>query len=411
MPVCMFLSCVINPYRNMQVRNFFWSFLHFTRVERRGIVLLLALGLVSACLPTVYGYFFKKTPQTCVEPPDAPLFAENTDEHAKRSTFRDADAAAADARLFRFDPNTAEAADLQALGLPQRTIKGILNYRNMGGKFRSPDDFSKIYTLSDEDFERLRPYVAIAGRDDAANGGPQKTAQASAGMASAPLDMRTFDPNTADAATLAGLGLSEKTISGWLNYRSKGGKFRTKDDLKKLYTLSEYDFQRIAPFVQIGAGAEKMEQPAPGNPMAVAASYRTKSVPATLVDLNTAEVEDLVRLPGIGEGWAKRILGWRDKLGGFSTVAQVAEARNLPDSVFQKMRYYVTIAKPETQKISINTATWDQLSKHPYVEAKQARWIVAYREQHGNYRNLEELLRIPELKKDWLERVRPYFAI
>ncbi len=386
----------------MQFKGYFWDYLHFTRVERKGIALLLSLGLVSACLPTIYGFFLKKTPETCTDLPAAAIFAETAEAHSNAQHFEASggNAAAVDARLFRFDPNTADAADLQALGLPQRTIKGILGYRAKGGQFRKPDDLSKIYTLSDADFQRLRPYIAIDGQ----NNDHTRAAPALASTSTAPLDMRPFDPNTADAATLAGLGLPDKAISGWLNYRAKGGQFRTKDDLKRLYALTDYDFQRIYPYIEIVASNSE-------RPLTVAATYRAKAAPTTLVDLNDAEMADLVRLPGIGEGWAKRILAWRDKLGGFSNVAQVAEARGLPDSVFQKMRYSVTLTPVVATKISINTASWDQLNQHPYVEAKQARWIVAYREQHGTYRNLDDLLRIPELKKEWLERVRPYLAI
>jgi len=69
------------------------------------------------------------------------------------------------------------------------------------------------------------------------------------------------------------------------------------------------------------------------------------------------------------------------------------------------------VQSTDFKRISINNATWDELNDHPYIEAKQARWIVAFREQHGKYQNIEALLQITELRREWLEKVRPYLAV
>ncbi len=384
----------------MQIRKFFWDYLYFTRVERNGIVLLLAMSAVTLFLPGIYGYFFPKAPVAAAALPDTPVFC--ADHSAPANAPQGAYAGApAGGQLFYFNPNTADARDLQALGLPERTIKGILNYRAKGGQFRKPDDFAKIYALSESDFERLRPWIRLENPSTAA----RETA------AAAPLNMQAFDPNTADAATLAGLGLPEKTVAGWLNYRAKGGQFRCKNDVKRLYNLAETDFQRLYPWMTLpecSANPDVAQAGLAGNgkAMPVRQPFVVQSV-----DLNAADLEDLVRLPGVGEGWARRILNWRDKLGGFSAVAQVAETRSLPDSVFQKIKPYLVIHSTDFKRISINNATWDELNDHPYIEAKQARWIVAFREQHGKYQNIEALLQIPELRREWLEKVRPYLAV
>jgi competence ComEA-like helix-hairpin-helix protein len=384
----------------MQIKKFFWDYLYFTRVERNGILFLLALSTVVLFLPGIYGYFFPKIPLATAELPDTPVFCADqaAPTHAAGGTFA---GVSAEAQLFYFNPNTADARAFQALGLPERTIKGILNYRAKGGQFRQPDDFSKIYALSETDFERLRPWIRL----ETAPAPDREMA------APAPLNMQPFDPNTADAAALAGLGLPAKTVAGWLNYRAKGGQFRCKNDVKRLYNLAETDFQRLYPWMtlpecsatpnvaQAGFGAG-------GKAVPVRQQFAVQSV-----DLNAADLEDLVRLPGVGEGWARRILNWRDKLGGFSTVAQVAETRSLPDSVFQKIKPYLAVHATDFKRISINNATWDELNDHPYIEAKQARWIVAFREQHGKYQNVEALLQIPELRREWLEKVRPYLAV
>ncbi len=384
----------------MQIRKFFWDYLYFTRVERNGIVFLLAMSGVVLFLPAIYGYFFPKTPVSAAALPDTPIFCADAASPTGASEGNFA-GNSAPVSLFYFNPNTADAHDFQSLGLPERTIKGILNYRAKGGQFRQPDDFAKIYALSESDFERLRPWIRLET--------PPETERAVA--ATVPLNMQSFDPNTADAATLAGLGLPEKTVAGWLNYRAKGGSFRCKDDVKRLYNLSETDFQRLYPWMTLPecSASNNVAQAGfagGGKALPVRQQFAVQSV-----DLNAADVEDLVRLPGVGEGWARRILNWRDKLGGFSAVAQVAETRSLPDSVFQKIKPYLAVHSTDFKRISINNATWDELNDHPYIEAKQARWIVAFREQHGKYQNIEALLQITELRREWLEKVRPYLTV
>ena len=69
--------------------------------------------------------------------------------------------------LFRFDPNTADSATFVRLGLSPRVARAIIHYRAAGGIFRKPQDFARIYTLSDEDFHRLLPYIYIKGEKTA----------------------------------------------------------------------------------------------------------------------------------------------------------------------------------------------------------------------------------------------------
>src|SRR5690606_25983918 len=59
--------------------------------------------------------------------------------------------------LFPFDPNELDSAGWRRLGLREKTVKTILNYRSKGGRFRKPEDLSRVYGLIQEDYERLRP--------------------------------------------------------------------------------------------------------------------------------------------------------------------------------------------------------------------------------------------------------------
>jgi DNA uptake protein ComE-like DNA-binding protein len=126
------------------------------------------------------------------------------------------------------------------------------------------------------------------------------------------------------------------------------------------------------------------------------------------VDLSLADTTALIALPGIGPTLARRIIQFRDKCGGFYSPEQVAEVYGLQDSVFQLIKPYLTIAEPNPRKLTLNELGIDSLAAHPYITYSEARAIVKYREQHGPFRQEEELLKIALLTPEWLRKVGPY---
>ncbi len=236
----------------------------------------------------------------------------------------------------------------------------------------------------------------------------------SASSKSTHLQPFAFDPNTATESELLQLGLSSWITERILKYRSKGGKFRNKEDLEKIYGFPETDYDRLEPYVRIAA----IEQ-APQSQTNIAAinsplnkvTPRAGVAPGSL-DINRAAVEHWQMLPGIGEKRAQMIISFRDKLGGFLSVEQVAETRGLPDSVYQIIRPMLTMQTDALRSLNINAATTQELDAHPYISFKQASLIVAHRSQNGNYQKMEDLLHIPAfIDKAWLERIRPYLSI
>ena len=68
-------------------------------------------------------------------------------------------------QLFSFDPNKADSIELSSLGLPSYVVRNVLKYREKGGRFRTADSFSKIYGLTEKQFNTLKPYIRIAQTD------------------------------------------------------------------------------------------------------------------------------------------------------------------------------------------------------------------------------------------------------
>lgn len=288
---------------------------------------------------------------------------------------------------FPFNPNKITAQDLATMGLPPKAIKSWINYLSKGGYFKNKEGVSKVYNLSPELYAQLEDYIQF----------PEEEAPPTQALPPA----FDFDPNSSSAEELAQLGLSSKTIQSILNYRSKGGYFRKASDFKKIYTLPEELYQHLQSHIKI------VEQPQKKN-------YTYKRVPTyQAIDINLASPADFEQFRGIGPSYARRLVEWRERLGGFVQVAQVGELYQLPDSTFQQMRPFLQCAPRVPTKININTATLEELKNHPYLKWSQARAIVQYREQKGPWQSVELLQILPELDdaKATFERVKPYLTI
>jgi DNA uptake protein ComE-like DNA-binding protein len=317
------------------------------------------------------------------------------------------------ASLFQFDPNTASKTDFTALGLPERVAQSIINYRSKGGQFRKPEDFQKIYTLTPADYARLRPYIRIGGATEtppAAYARPNDE-EPSAGRQP---EMFPFDPNQASEADLRRLGLPARIASNMVRYREKGGQFRRKEDLLKIYGFADEDYARLEPFISLPGAQAEASAPRPVMYSSGTAAAPTPPVArktSAIIDVNGASIEDWQGLPGIGAARARWIVNFRDKLGGFLSVAQVGETRNLPDSVFQEIKPFLKAELPLYGVLDLNTVTLERLKAHPYFSEKQARLIVDYRTQHGRFAAVDDLHKILAFTdKQWLAKVKPYLT-
>ncbi|MDA0314771.1 MAG: helix-hairpin-helix domain-containing protein [Bacteroidetes bacterium] len=115
-------------------------------------------------------------------------------------------------------------------------------------------------------------------------------------------------------------------------------------------------------------------------------------------------------VPGIGALTAGRIIKHREKLGGFIQVAQLNEVYGLKPEVIPLIWDYFDFDTAPIRKLSINLATVEELASHPYISYQEAKVIVAYRLQHGEYHESTDLLGIKIFKVDWIEKIDPYLS-
>jgi competence protein ComEA len=235
-----------------------------------------------------------------------------------------------------------------------------------------------------------------------------------------------FDPNALSAEDWEARGVPHFVANRIVKYREAAGGFKSKAQVKKMYGLEDSVYQRLVPYMQLPEEAAKRgerpdyaaRKPGPDGKFPPFASTEATpgkfpSKPRNLrpFDLNTADTTQLMQIRGIGSGRARWVVRYRNQLGGYLREDQLDEVfvlRDAPDlrDSLKKYTYVVPGYAPKT--VNVNTATFDEMYLQPYIGKPRARLIVAYRQQHGPFKRVEDLLQIPILKPADFEKMRPY---
>ncbi|MGY3215447.1 ComEA family DNA-binding protein [Mucilaginibacter sp. HD30] len=146
-----------------------------------------------------------------------------------------------------------------------------------------------------------------------------------------------------------------------------------------------------------------------GNPSVFAYSSN-KLKPGETVDVNTADSAALTHIHGIGPSFARRIVAYRKKLGGFINKDQLKEVYGLDSEKYAEINNEVRIEPSGVKKLAINTIDFETLRHFPYLSYKQANAVIQYRVQHGNYRSLNDMRDIVLLNDEILSKIAPYIT-
>lgn len=236
-----------------------------------------------------------------------------------------------------------------------------------------------------------------------------------------------FDPNTADSTQLLRLGLKPWQVRGIYRYRAKGGVYRQPTDFAQLYGLTKRQYETLAPFIRIAddyrpaadfyrsehKGQQNVRRDYLGEETTEEATSQagkgTFSYPHKLkvgehIDVNTADTTALQKIPGIGSGYSKAIIRYRELLGGFCKPEQLLEIEGVPEGVLT----FVVVDASHIRKININKLSLSQLRRHPYINFYQAQAICNYRRLQGPIHDLQELRLLKDFPQQEIERLREY---
>ncbi len=230
-----------------------------------------------------------------------------------------------------------------------------------------------------------------------------------------------FDPNAIDAKTWQSLGLPRYLAERIIKYRGKGGKFRVKGDVKKIYGFPEDLYVQLHRHILLPDSLQRHapDRSYPKKEYAFARyekfpekkPFEKKSFETQPFDINQADTVQLASVRGIGPSLSRRIAKYRDLLGGFSGKHQLYEVYGLDSTVVDELLRKGFLGEASgIRKLRINQATEKELDAHPYISPRLAKVIVAYRTQHGNFGAAEDLAPIKILDEATLRKLAPYLS-
>lgn len=334
----------------------------FDRRERRGtfvlslIVVVLLLVRLTAMRPG----------EVPAELPPLPPAEDVTAVGSDRET--------ASPVLFIFDPNTCSYDDLLRLGLSARQARTLVNYRSAGARFRRPDDLRRVYGIDSASAARLIPYIFIEGDPEGKESGGRKEWSGAEQEGRKPGSRKGW--SGADQ-------VREASVASANGYRSDPQRRPSADQAETAEGVPQYNH-----------GDNRAASTALGDEVAL--------------DINRCSAGELVALPGIGPVLAERIIKYRNLLGGFVDKWQLAEVYGLDSSVARLAAERLTLTFDEVRPLVLDSASYSDLARHPYLGYETARKITTYRMVSGLPVTLGEMVSSGVITSDQAGRIAPY---
>lgn len=209
-----------------------------------------------------------------------------------------------------------------------------------------------------------------------------------------------FNPNNYSLSDWMNLGLSEKQSVVVLKFTSRG--IYSEEDLKRIFVIPDVLFELIRDSVVY---SERFQN-SPNQE-----SFKKQAKQITLINLNTADTTEFMKIYGIGAFYAKQIIRYREKLGGYFTKEQLFEVWKMTNEAYDKIKDHVFISEKDVKRININSVTIEELKVHPYLKWNQANSIVKMRIQRNGFKNIEEIKESVLIDSETYEKLFPYLSL
>lgn len=228
-----------------------------------------------------------------------------------------------------------------------------------------------------------------------------------------PPKLSTFNPNTLSDSGYAAMGFTEKEISMLRKYMAAGGHFKVKDDFGRLFFMDEARMDSVRPFLDLPDQLPQKSTARTGSNArqlnwSDTARYDYYSYNPIVADLNNSDTNELKKLPGIGSWYAKKIIAYREELGGYVDLGQLLELWKMTPDKVDRLADRVSIDPSVVETIPINVATTQRLSSHPYITFAAANRIVTYREENGPFESIDDLVGAGLLNEELRLKLAPY---
>ncbi|WP_143884429.1 helix-hairpin-helix domain-containing protein [Chryseobacterium binzhouense] len=293
----------------------------------------------------------------------------------------------------KFNPDHFTKSDWQTMGFSEKQSAAILKYRDyLGGSFISKEKFRECFIISDENYQKLEPYIILPAKTPA-------NFKSFATPSKSPIKLTAFDPNELDKKGWENLGFSEKQANVIVNYRDRNlkGSFKTLDDLKNCFVISQEKFESLKPFIRLdpSTAAKNSEQKK--------AEIKQEKTDFTKAELNSITFKQLLEF-GLDEKSAGSMIGFRKKLGGFMTKEQILETYNIDKELVQKLLNIAPLDNSKVERYTLVDAPEEWLKNHPYFKYSADK-IMYYRISYPDDKKIWKLLKT---KPEYEARMKLY---
>jgi competence ComEA-like helix-hairpin-helix protein len=321
--------------------KFIKDYLTFSRKERIGILTVVGVILFTLFLPDILSKTTSNRPikmdtswmaavkrsEIKVQDSSIDHYQKNDNENAyaylydkRKSSYNEDDNIKGE--LFYFDPNTITGSEWKRLGLRDKTIKTIENYRSKGGRFYKPEDLQRIYGLHDDEYERLKPFIKFESNtskpnDDLVSSKSKDEPQPAKTYAAR---YSIIDVNIADTSAFISLpGIGSKLAARIVTFREKLGGFYSIEQIGETYGLPDSTFQKIKQWLKLD------------------------NISVKKININTATIDELKAHPYIKYSLANPIVAYRNEHGSFSKIEDIKKVMAVTDDIFKKIAPYITL--------------------------------------------------------------------
>jgi competence ComEA-like helix-hairpin-helix protein len=266
--------------------------------------------------------------------------------------------------------------------------------------------------------QQVRQFLSVTSESQGANPKQQVAGAYSDSLMTGPTQVMSaeqfyFDPNTLNEEGWKKTGLNARVIRNILRYRDKGGTFHSGEDLRKIYGMEDSVYDRLAPYL-VFVKPEKEKPKEPFDKPVIKNFTPTDSSTARsiqVIGMNSADSADFESLPGIGSGFASRIVRYREKLGGFVTREQIMEVKGLDSSKFLQIRDLLVADTVGIRKMDLNAVTFKEMLRHPYFEYYLVKAIFNYKDRVKVFDSIGQLRNIETIYPELYEKISPYLEV
>ncbi len=223
--------------------------------------------------------------------------------------------------LFYFNPNTLDEAGFKRLGLSDKNIKTLINYRSKGGQFRKPEDLKRIYGIPPALSEKLVAYVKLDNNSNTYSNNNYNNNY----TPYTKKQPKIIDINTATAEDFEQLpGIGKAYAARFIKYREARKGFKSIDDIAKTYGLPDSTFQLIKPYLTISQTVATPTKP-------------------SLININTARESELMECKNMTSDMAKAIIASRKQKGNYNAVKDIRRIIFINEEMYNSIAPCLTV--------------------------------------------------------------------